>query len=235
MKPPFPFPVFELGPLVITDTVIVTLVLSMLLVLGGAIAVRTVGGRTVLEPVYGLLEHAILEMGTTKAEPLAPLIITLWVFVGVANLVGLVPGVLSPTRDLALTAALAAVSYLAGHAYAFKTRGIGYLKQYVSPHPVLLPFNIVGEVSRTVALALRLFGNMISGALIGAIAVYLAGLLVPIPLMILSVLTALVQAYIFGVLTLVFAVSSVESVARTGDAVHARKDNDAPKERGPTT
>jgi hypothetical protein len=77
-----------------------------------------------------------------------------------------------------------------------------------------LPFNIIGELSRTVALALRLFGNMLSGALIGAIIVYLAGLLLPVPLMMLSVLTSLVQAYIFGVLTLVFAVSSVETVSR---------------------
>jgi F-type H+-transporting ATPase subunit a len=215
MKPPFPIPLFELGPLVITDTVVVTLVLSLLLVVGGWLAVRSDRGRGLLAPIYEVLEGAILDMGSAKAEPLVPLIITLWIFVGAANLVGLVPGVFSPTRDLALTAALALISYFAGHVYAFKTRGIGYLKQYVSPHPLLLPFNIVGEISRTLALALRLFGNMISGSLIGAIAVYLAGLLVPVPLMILSVLTGLVQAYIFGVLTLVFAVSSVESVART--------------------
>jgi F-type H+-transporting ATPase subunit a len=222
MKPPFPFPVFELGPLVITDTVVVTLVLTLLLVVGGWLAARSRAGRRVLEPLYDMLAGSILEMTSEKAEPLVPLILTLWLFIGAANLIGLVPGVLSPTRDLALTAALALVSYLAGHAYAFKTRGIAYLKQYISPHPLLLPFNIVGEVSRTLALALRLFGNMISGSLVGAIVVYLAGLLVPIPLMILSVLTSLVQAYIFGVLTLVFAVSSVESVSRTGKTALAR-------------
>ena len=90
-----------------------------------------------------------------------------------------------------------------------------FLLKYLEPNPLLLPFNIIGEASRTVALALRLFGNMLSGTLVGAIFVYLAGLLIPVPLMLLSALTAVVQAYIFGVLTLVFAASSLETAGRS--------------------
>jgi len=230
VAPPFPIPLWHLGPFVITDVVVVSLALSVLLVLMGVIFSRLRRGRLVLELAYEALEHAILDMVNVDARPLVPLILTLWLFIGVANLVGLVPGILSPTRDLSLTAALALIAFLAGHIYALRTRGIGYLRQYIEPHPLLLPFNIIGEVSRTVALALRLFGNMLSGALIGAIIVYLAGLLLPVPLMILSVLTSLVQAYIFGVLTLVFAVSSVETVTRKHRAPHDRD-----RDRGTST
>lgn len=214
MDPPFPIPLFNLGPFVVTDVVVVTLILSALLVLVGWVLRRVERTRLAVELAYEALEHAVVDMVSVDARPLVPLIVTLWLFIGAANLVGLVPGVLSPTRDLSLTAALALISFSAGHIYALRTRGLRYLRQYIEPHPLLLPFNIIGELSRTVALALRLFGNMLSGSLIGAIIVYLAGLLLPVPLMFLSVLTSLVQAYIFGVLTLVFAVSSVETVSR---------------------
>ena len=83
----------------------------------------------------------------------------------------------------------------------------------MEPTPLLLPLNVIGELSRTFALALRLFGNMLSGTLVSAIVLYVAGLLVPVPLMLLSVLTSVVQAYIFGVLTLVFAASSLQSAS----------------------
>ncbi|MCA9619357.1 MAG: F0F1 ATP synthase subunit A [Myxococcales bacterium] len=231
MDPPFPIPLWHLGPVVITDVVVVTLVLSASLLLLGVAMLRMRRIRLVLELGYDALERAILDMVSVDAQALVPLILTLWLFIGAANLVGLVPGVLSPTRDLSLTAALAFVSFFAGHVFALRTRGLRYLRQYVEPHPLLLPFNIIGELSRTVALALRLFGNMLSGSLIGAIIVYLAGFLLPVPLMILSVLTSLVQAYIFGVLTLVFAVSSVETVARRG----ARNDEppSSPLKEGP--
>jgi F-type H+-transporting ATPase subunit a len=139
---------------------------------------------------------------------------SLWLFIGVANLVGLLPLLSSPTRDLSLTAALALVSFGAGHVFAFRRAGMAYLRRYIEPSPFLLPFNVIGEISRTVAMALRLFGNMLSGTLIGAIAVYLAGLLIPVPLMLLGVLTGVVQAYIFGVLTLVFAAGSAEAATR---------------------
>lgn len=114
----------------------------------------------------------------------------------------------SPSRSIA---------FVAGHVYAAYVQGVSYLRHYLEPHPFLLPFNIIGELSRTLALSLRLFGNMLSGHLILAILVYLVGFLLPVPLMLLSVLTGVVQAYIFGVLTLVFAVSSV-TVARRGEA-----------------
>ena len=211
---PFAQPLFHIGPLVVTDTMLVSLVLTVVLLVGLRAAMFVRRARIALELGYDLLERSITRMTTERMAPLVPLVLTQWLFIGVANLVGLLPGVGSPTRDPAVAAALAAVAFLAGHVHAIRTRGLGYLRHYIEPNPLLLPFNILGELSRTIALALRLFGNMLSGNLIGAIIVYLAGLLVPVPLMLLSVLTALVQAYIFGVLTLVFAASSVESSGR---------------------
>ena len=113
-----------------------------------------------------------------------------------------------------MTVSLALIAFLAGHVYAYRAQGIRYLKHYLEPSRLLLPFNIIGELSRTVALALRLFGNMLSGHLIGAILVFLVGLPIPVPLLLLSVLTSVVQAYIFGVLTLVFTASSMQVAAR---------------------
>lgn len=198
----------------ITDTVLVSLALSVLLVAAGVLIRTFRRARVVAEILYAALESAVVSSTTTNVEPLVPLVLTQWLFIGAANLAGLIPHVASPTRDLSLTAALALISFLAGHIYAIRARGLSYLRQYIEPHPLLLPFNLIGELSRTLALALRLFGNMLSGSLIGAIAVYLAGLLLPVPLMLLSVLTGVVQAYIFGILTLVFAASSIATAGR---------------------
>jgi len=211
---PFPAELTRLGPLVITDTVVTTTLVSVLLVVGLRLALASRRGRRALEIVYEVLEQQVVELSQADVRALVPLILTMWLFIGFANLLGVVPGLESPTRDLSLTAALALVAFVAGHVHAWRTRGISYLKTYIEPNPLLLPFNIIGEVSRTVAMALRLFGNMLSGTLIGAIAVMLVGLLVPVPLLLLGVLTGVVQAYIFGVLTLVFAASSLTTAHR---------------------
>lgn len=209
-----PIEVARVGPFVFTDTLISSFVIASALVVIAAIAMRFERARATLALVYEGLERSIVEGVQVDARPLVPLVLTQWLFILVANLAGLVPTVSSPTRDLSIAAALALVAFLAGHFYAFRAQGLRYLQHYIEPNPLLLPFNIVGELSRTVALALRLFGNMLSGHLIAAILLYLAGLLVPVPLMLLSVLTAVVQAYIFGVLTLVFTASSISVATR---------------------
>lgn len=204
---------WQLGPLAITDTLLISVLLSLSLVGGALVLGRSQRARPALIVIYGTLERSITNMVQIDARPLLPLILTQWLFIVISNLLGLVPGVGSPTRDLSVTSALALVAFLSGHYYAFRALGFSYLKGYAQPHVLLLPFNIIGELSRTIALSLRLFGNMLSGQLIGAILVYLVGLLVPLPLMLLSVLTSVVQAYIFGVLTLVFTASSMQATA----------------------
>lgn len=212
--PTFPTELFRLGPFAIGDTMLVTLALSVVLVVGGRLALASPRARRALEVIYEVLEHAVVSITPTDVRPLVPLVLTQWLFIGLANLAGLLPGVQSPTRDLSLATALAVVSFGAGHVYAIRRGGLAYLRQYVEPSPLLLPFNIVAELSRTLALALRLFGNMVSSALVGAVFLYVAGLLLPVPIMLLGALTAVVQAYIFGVLTLVFAASSLETATR---------------------
>lgn len=209
MDPITPQVWIEVGPLGLTDTILVSAALSLVLAGIGGVAVRLEGPREALEVLYEMLEAALQEMVAVDVRPIVPLVLTQWLFILSANLIGLLPVVSSPTRDLSLTSALAVIALGAGHVYGFRAQGIAYLKHYLEPSPLLLPFNLIGEVSRTVALALRLFGNMLSGEIVGAIVISLAGLLIPIPLMLLDVLTSVVQAYIFGVLTLVFTASAM--------------------------
>ncbi|MCC6625159.1 MAG: F0F1 ATP synthase subunit A [Deltaproteobacteria bacterium] len=205
--------VIAIGPIGITDTALATLALSLVLVLVVALMRRTRGGHEILEVIYAWLEGHLARLAPIDPRPLVPLIVTQWIFVLAANLSGLLPRVHPPTADLSVTAALAAIAFVAGHVHGFATQGWRYLAHYVQPNPLLLPFNIIGELSRTIAMALRLFGNMMSGQLIAAILTMLVGLLLPLPLMLLSVLTAVVQAYIFGVLTLVFTTSTAAAAA----------------------
>lgn len=209
-----PNEVLRLGPLSFTDTLLTSIAVAVAIALAAFVLVRIDRARASLEIVYEALERTILESVHVDARPLVPLVLTQWIFLVAANLAGVLPGVASPTRDLSITFALALVSFFAGHVYAFRAGGIAYLKHYLEPSPLLLPFNVLGELSRTIALALRLFGNMLSGHLVVAILLLLAGLLVPVPLLLLSVLTAVVQAYIFGILTLVFAASSMQVATR---------------------
>ncbi|MBX3232520.1 MAG: F0F1 ATP synthase subunit A [Labilithrix sp.] len=216
---PFPRALASAGPFVMTDSMLVMLVISILLLAAGLVALRIPRARHALEIGYEVLERSIVTSTSADVRALVPLIVTIWVFLGVANVISLVPGVATPTRDLSLAASLALISFFAGHVHAVRTHGLAYLRHYIEPTPFLLPFNIIGELGRTIALALRLFGNMLSGQLVIAIVVYLAGLLIPVPLMLLGVLTGLVQAYIFGVLTLVFAASSLRETSQ-----HVRKE-----------
>lgn len=213
MNPMMPRVLVEVGPIGITDTVVTSLALSVALLALGLSLVHVPRLREGAEVVYERVEALVRDMVAVDARPLVPLILAQWAFLGAANLVGVLPAIASPTRDLSLTAAMALIAFGAGHWFGFRARGWRYLRHYVEPNPLVLPFNVVGELSRTVALALRLFGNMLSGEIVGAIVVSLAGLLLPLPLMLLDVLTSVVQAYIFGVLTLVFTASAMQVAA----------------------
>lgn len=207
----FPDEILRLGALRITDVALASLALSVLLAVSGIVAQRFATTGFVLELLYESLETFLRRMVSVDPTPLVPLILTQWIFILASNLAGLLPGVQSPSRDLSFAAALAVIAWVAAHVFAWRQVGWSYLRQYVTPHPLLLPFNVIGEVSRTIAMALRLFGNMLSSALIGAVVLYLAAFLVPVPLMVLGVLTAVVQAYLFGTLTLVFSAGAVEA------------------------
>jgi len=209
--------VLQVGPLQITATVVTTwAIMAVIALLGWLVShhLRLEPGRmqTVAEAVVGAMEDAIGAVAPEQARQLLPFIGTLWLFLVVANLSGLIPGVHSPTRDLSTTFALAILVFLAVHWYGIRTHGIrGYLRHYLSPSPILLPFHIVSEVTRTVALAVRLFGNIMSLEMAALLILLVAGFLVPVPILILHIIEALVQAYIFGMLALVYVAGGIQS------------------------
>lgn len=167
---------------------------------------------------YTLMHDAVAEVVAPQhVARVLPFIATLWLFILMANLLGLVPGLSSPTRDLSVTSALAVIVFVAVHVYGIRAAGLGpYLKHYLSPSPILLPFHLISEVTRTLALAIRLFGNMMSLEMAAMLVLLVAGLLIPIPLLLLHVVEALVQGYIFGMLALIYIGSALEvSESRT--------------------
>jgi F-type H+-transporting ATPase subunit a len=209
--------VFRLGPVEVTTTMLYSLVVSAILI-GLATMVRVLmtrrlsGWQVAAEFLMDHLEAIMREMSGRDPRPYTPLVVTLALFIGVANVLGLLPGMRAPTADLSTTAALAIVVFLAVPVYGIRARGLwGYLRHYLEPSPLLLPVEIITEFSRTLALAVRLFGNVMSEELIIAVLLSLAGLLTPTPIMMLAVLTGIVQAYIFSVLTMVYLSAAVRA------------------------
>ena len=130
---------------------------------------------------------------------------SLFIFIAASNLAGQLPGVRPPTASLATTSALAAIVFLAVPVFGIASQGIGgYVLEYFRPNPLLFPLHLVSELSRTLALSFRLFGNIMSGHLLVALLISLSGFLVPMPFMALDLLIGLLQAYIFAILATVF-------------------------------
>jgi F-type H+-transporting ATPase subunit a len=163
------------------------------------------GWQAMIETVVLGIEEQIAALLNRDAAPFLPLLGTLFIFLVVANLCGLLPGVRAPTASIETPAALAAIVFLSVHFYGVRIRGLrAYLSGYLKPNPVMLPFNILSELTRSFSLAMRLFGNIMSEELVVAIVLALAGLLVPIPFMAFGILVGLIQAYIFSVLAAVY-------------------------------
>ncbi|MFP3883007.1 MAG: F0F1 ATP synthase subunit A [Actinomycetota bacterium] len=165
--------------------------------------------QNAMEVVVEYIRDQIREIsGGEKPNPYLPFVGTLFLFIAVANLLTIVPGYVAPTASLSTTAALAIAVFLAVPVYGVVTSGWRpFLRHYVEPSPVMLPFNVMGDLSRTLALAVRLFGNVMSGTKIVAVLVAIIPLLFPIVFRALGLLTGLIQAYIFAVLAMVYIAS----------------------------
>lgn len=218
----FAHTLFQLGPLTIRDTVVTTWLLMIGLWLACQYLVRGLRSspgrlQAAAEGIVTGIEDAIRQVLPRQADMVLPFIMGLWIFLVVANLVGLIPGLHSPTRDPSATAALAVLVFLSVHWFGIRTQGVrAYLKHYLSPTPILLPFHIISEITRTLALAVRLFGNMMSLELVALLLVWVGGLLVPIPILMLHIVEALVQAYIFGMLALIYIASAIQTTQPAG-------------------
>jgi len=210
--------VLQLGPVMITNTVITTWVIMAVLGCGCWLLTRRLRidpgpAQTALEGIVSAIESAIAAVAYQHAGRLLPLIGSLWIFLVVANLSGLIPGAHAPTRDLSATAALALLVFLSTHWYGIRIQGVRrYLHHYLTPSPILLPFHLISEVTRTVALAVRLFGNMMSLEMAALLILLVAGFLAPVPILMLHIVEALVQAYIFGMLALIYVAGGIQSL-----------------------
>jgi F-type H+-transporting ATPase subunit a len=152
---------------------------------------------------------------------------TLFLFIATANVLTVVPGYRPPTGSLSTTAALAICVLIAVPLFSIGRKGLGgYLKTYLRPTPLMLPFNIIGEASRTLALAIRLYGNVMSGTVIAGILIAVAPFFFPVLLQLLGLLTGLVQAYIFAILAMVYIASASRSEPeQRADAHHEQKED----------
>jgi F-type H+-transporting ATPase subunit a len=208
---------FQVGPVAITGTVVTTWVLMAGVLLFAWLATRRLQLepgplQTALEGVVASIQDAVAAVAPVQAARLVPFIGSLWIFLVLANLSGIVPGVHSPTRDLSATAALAILVFLSVHWFGIRDQGLrAYLRHYLSPSPILLPFHLISEVTRTVALAVRLFGNMMSLEMAALLILVVAGFLAPVPILMLHIVEALVQAYIFGMLALIYVAGGMQS------------------------
>ena len=210
-------PIISLGPIAITNTVVTTWVIMALIwllawLLSRRLRVDPGPLQTAVEGVVTSIEDAVSAVAPQHTQQIFPLIGSLWIYLVIANLASLIPGVHSPTRDLSATTALAIVVFLSTHWFGIRIQGLkAYLRHYLTPSPILLPFHLVSEVTRTVALAVRLFGNMMSLEMAALLILMVAGFLAPVPILMLHVVEALVQAYIFGMLALIYVAGGLQS------------------------
>ena len=203
---------WQLGFVYLNATIVFTWGLMLVLVVGSRLITRKLSiglkrsrWQNLLEIIVIAIEKQIEEVGLRQPRKYLDFLGTLFLFVATASLGTIIPGYEPPTGSLSTTAALALCVFVAVPFYGIEEQGVGnYLKSYVKPTFIMLPFNIISEVSRTLALAVRLFGNMMSGAMIIGILLTITPFIFPIVMTALGLLTGIVQAYIFFILAAVY-------------------------------
>jgi F-type H+-transporting ATPase subunit a len=207
------------GGLKLNGTIVFTWGLMFVLAVGSKLITRKLSTdlkrsrwQNFLEIIVTAIEKQIEEVGLPHPEKYIGFLGTLFLFVAMANLFTVIPGYEPPTGSLSTTVALALCVFVAVPLFGIKNQGMGgYLKSYVEPTVIMLPFNIISELSRTLALAVRLFGNMMSGAMIIAILLTITPFVFPIVMTALGLLTGMVQAYIFSILAAVYIAAATRA------------------------
>ena len=206
----------EWGPFRLNATILWTWVVMALLAAGSWALARGLRagdelspGQNLLEAVVATIETQIRDVGGQDPRPFLPFVGTLFLFIVVSNVLSIVPGFSPPTGSLSTTAALALCVFFAVPIFGIERQGLRhYLRQYVQPSVVMLPFTIIGELSRTLALAVRLFGNVMSGTVIAALLLGVAPLFFPVVMQAFGLLIGVIQAYIFAILAMVYIASA---------------------------
>jgi F-type H+-transporting ATPase subunit a len=205
----FPQVVFSVFGIPVRDTIISTWIMMALVVALAAVARRR--WPAALEMLVDFLSDTVSDVMGRPAGPYLPFLGALAIFIAVANTIGVVPFLVSPTRDINTPLAMALVVFFSVHYFGMRAKGVfGYLKDLASPI-FMLPLEIVGQLSRTLSLTLRLFGNIISTDMVVAVIFALVPLLVPLPMIGLSMFTGILQAFIFTALAAVFISAGLEA------------------------
>jgi len=200
------------GIVKLNGTILFTWGLMLVLAVGSKLITRNLSTglthsrwQNLVEIVVTSIQKQIEEVGLSQPQKYLAFLGTLFLFLATASICTVIPGYEPPTGSLSTTAALALCVFVAVPFFGVEEQGIGnYLKSYTKPTIIMLPFNIISELSRTLALAVRLFGNMMSGAMIVAILLTVMPFIFPIVMTLLGLLTGMVQAYIFGILAAVY-------------------------------
>ena len=213
MEDVFPQVVFSIFGIPVRDTVISTWIM-MAIIVAGAVVVRY-SFPMALEMLVSFLADMVSDAMGRPAAPYLPFLGALAIFIAISNIIGVVPIVTTPTRDINTPAAMAILVFFAVHVFGVREKGLfRYLKDMASPiylAPLTLPLELFGQMSRTLSLTLRLFGNVISTEMIVAVIFSLVPLIAPLPLIGLSMFTGLLQAYIFTTLATVFIGAGLEA------------------------
>lgn len=209
---------FHVGPAPITETMVTSSVITALLIGVAAMARRAIQTRPRGALSIGAFltvracDNLVREIIGRDHPVVATLAGSLFIFIATCNIAGQLPGAHPATGSLATTSALAAVVFLSVPIAGIHAHGLGgYFKRYLQPNPLLMPLHVISELSRTVALAVRLFGNVMSGHLVVGLLVALTGFLAPTPIMALDLLIGLLQAYIFAILATVYIGAAVSA------------------------
>jgi len=215
---------WQWGPLHLNATIVWTwVIMALISLVCWLISRRLQSGpqmsrwQNALEVLVTGLRDQIQDVSRQDPGQYLPFVGTLFIFIAVSNLLSIVPFYIPPTGSLSTTTALALCVLMAVPLYGVLHQGpLGYLRHYIQPTPLMLPFNLIGEASRTVALAVRLYGNIMSGTVIVGILLSLTPFFFPIVMQLLGLLTGMIQAYIFAVLAMVY-IASASAAGRGSD------------------
>jgi F-type H+-transporting ATPase subunit a len=215
--------IWQWGPITLNATILFTWLLMVVLVAVSWFVTRNLTsdasishGQNVLEAIVTLVTDQIGEISRHNPRRYVPFVGTLFIFIAASTLLSIVPGFRPPTGSLSTTTALAICVFIAVPIFGIMQQGLrGYLRQYLQPSPFMLPFNVIGEFSRTLALAVRLFGNVMSGTMIAGILLTIIPLFFPILMEAFGLLIGIIQAYIFSVLAMVYIASAIRPHAAT--------------------
>jgi F-type H+-transporting ATPase subunit a len=213
-----PSVVFTIGPVQVTSTVVNTWIMIGILGfasywVGRSFKIKPNMIQNAVEWLAEVISNLIAKnIGSKNTDMFFPLIASLTVFIGTSNLLGLIPGLRSPTPDINTPIAMALIVFVSVPYFGIRTRGLwGYLKHYVEPIFLMLPIEIASEIARTFSLTFRLFGNILGEEIIIAILFVIAPFIVPVPMMLFSIFTGVLQAYIFTLLSCVYIGGAVKA------------------------